>query len=251
MTNTTSHDVMVAQTEKAGELLDYFQGSRAGIEAAKQQMNADALAIRNYHRGTTAPANPTPGLEWDEELGSGVLRRKKYTAAGVWETVYHLDEVTGEVEFAAPIAQLGLDPSDPRIGRSNKIIDYLGGVYTPKRINIEFPQLASGGPNRMFDFMVRGYAYASSRPIDIHYCGFAYNVTPTFIYNAGVADLAGNMGGNVGLEYSAANGLVNAWFEVPNAGTLGFEVMSRRHSNVQGINIDQATITLTDAGVAL
>ncbi|PHQ99485.1 MAG: hypothetical protein COB39_03245 [Marinosulfonomonas sp.] len=45
MTNTTTHDVMVAQTEKAGELLDFFQGHRGVLEGDRV---AHGQAISDY-----------------------------------------------------------------------------------------------------------------------------------------------------------------------------------------------------------
>ena len=47
MVDTTTHDVMVTQTEKAQELLDFFQGARAQIEA---DLNAAAYRVGDTQR---------------------------------------------------------------------------------------------------------------------------------------------------------------------------------------------------------
>ena len=46
MSNTTTHDVMVAQTEKAGELLDFFQEDRNGREQFRTDVRNDFAAER-------------------------------------------------------------------------------------------------------------------------------------------------------------------------------------------------------------
>ena len=70
MSDTTTHDVMVAQTEKAGVLLDYFQGHRDALEADRvahgQAVAAQLGNLKNlirtemYFSGTVDPNEATP-----------------------------------------------------------------------------------------------------------------------------------------------------------------------------------------------
>lgn len=71
MTDQTTHDVMVAQTQKAQELLDYFQGARAGFEDAKDDMQTQVNAsLANMPEALRATYHVNPITGSDDNDGS-------------------------------------------------------------------------------------------------------------------------------------------------------------------------------------